>query len=63
MTDMTYPRVKPISGISAATKRTSGMTIIHRISLTAIPDRMDRIMLEIMRMLRPTCGEKRGADQ
>lgn len=54
MQDMTYPSVKPISGINVATTRTSGMKIIHKTSLTAIPDRMDRMTLEAMRMPSPT---------
>lgn len=58
MRDMTYPSIKPISGINAATDRTSGVRIIHSTSLTAIPDRMDTTMLKMIRMLSPACQEK-----
>lgn len=58
-TDMKYPNMKPIRGISAATSRTSGMMIIHRTPLTATADRTDTTMLEMIRMLRPACGQVR----
>lgn len=51
-----------MSGISAATVRTSGMKIIHRMFLTAVPDRMDKMTVEMTRMLRPTCGGKEGSE-
>lgn len=63
MQDMTYPSAKPISGISVATVRTSGMKIIHNTSLTAKPARMDRTTLQTMRMPSPTCGGDGGASQ
>lgn len=56
-TDMKYPNMKPIRGISAATRRTSGMTIIHSTSPTAMADRTDTTMLEMIRMLRPAWGQ------
>lgn len=48
-----YPIMKPISGINTHTHRISGVRTIHIMLLTATPDRMDTMMLETIRMLRP----------
>lgn len=49
--------MKPVRGISAATSRTSGMTIIHSTPLTAMADSTDTTTLEMIRMLRPAWGQ------
>lgn len=56
-TDIKYPNMKPIRGMSAATSRISTMAIIHSTSLTATADRTDTTRLEMIRMPRPTCGQ------
>lgn len=58
ITDMMYPSMKPISGIREATKRTSGMKIIHIKSLKAMAARIDTMTVELIKMLRPTWRQK-----
>lgn len=51
--DITYPSIKPIKGISTATKMMSGMKIIHITSLKMKPARTAAMMEEIANKMRP----------